>query len=169
MGLLNVLPYPNHKQNSPTACWHQLMNDEVSEQDQAKRLKALHESVETALNKIRVSTSAIDGLATRLECAEDRISNLERTQADEDTAGTIRALEVTNKEITDKLDSRMSAVEDDIKAATAREFMAKAASRANQSTVLRAQRKAAEACKVLRQQADATKTAALSTLAPTSV
>jgi hypothetical protein len=161
-----------HALRRPAECWHQLMQDEVREQAQATRLKNLHDKVDAALERVKVSDDHVDALMGRLKQVEDRLQNLESLRHEETMTKTIQKLQESLKEGFESTESRLTTVEDDIKAAAAREFMAKAASRAYQGDVVRMQKKSGETAKALRRQVEQLRVAlmtgdACSTKSPT--
>jgi hypothetical protein len=143
----------------PTSCWHQLIGDEHREEEQATRLKKLHEKVDTALEQTSQSDANMSALLTRLQHgAESRLESLESLQHENSMTNTIRQLQESLREGLETTENRLTTVEDDIKAAAAREFMAKAASRAHQSDIMRMQKKTGESAKRLRQQVEHVRT-----------
>jgi hypothetical protein len=144
----------NQALKRPTACWHQLIEDEVREEEQVTRLKMLHEQVDAALEKLVVSDNDRNGFKGRLEQVEARLVVLEGLQYETNMTKTIQKLQESVRDEMETTENRLTTVEDDIKAAAAREFMAKAASRAHQSDVVRMQKKTGEIAKQLLQQVD---------------
>lgn len=138
-------------------CWHQLMHDEVLERQHAAQLRALHETVDAALKELKIGGDNMEILLARLECADSRMKDLEQSQTENDPASRVHTLQTASHEKFDRINNRVTTVDDDIKAAYAREFMAKAASRAQQSNVLRKQKQAAEHLKSLRLEVESVK------------
>jgi hypothetical protein len=144
----------NQALKRPTACWHQLIEDEVREEEQVTRLKLLHERVDAALEKLVVSDNHRNESMRRLEQVEARLVVLEGLKYEANMTKTIQKLQESVREEMETTENRLTTVEDDIKAAAAREFMAKAASRAHQSDVVRMQKKTGEIAKQLLLQID---------------
>lgn len=139
----------------PTACWHQLMEDELREEDQATRLKQMHDKVDAALEQALQSDASVSALMERLQQGvESRLESLESLEHEDSMTTTVRRLQDSLKEELETTENRLTTVEDDIKAAASREFMAKAGARAHQSEILRTQKKTAEMAKCLRQQVE---------------
>jgi hypothetical protein len=144
----------NQALNRPTACWHQLIDDEVREEEQVTRLTKLHEEVDAALEKLLECDNDRNGFMGRLEQVEARLVVLEGLKYEANMTKTIQKLQESVREQMETTENRLTTVEDDIKAAAAREFMAKAASRAHQSDVVRMQKKTGETAKQILQQVD---------------
>lgn len=138
----------------PTACWHQLMKEETLEEAEVTRLKTLHEQVDAALAQVQLSDNNMVALTQRLQKVEGELDLVESAQHEKNTTRTIEKLQETLREDLEAAENSLGMVEDDIKSAEAREFMAKAASRAHQSDVLRMQKKSNEVAKVLLQQVE---------------
>lgn len=136
----------------PTACWHQLIEDEVREAQHVTRLRTIHERVDAALDRMVMSEQNMNGLFGRLEHVEERMTVLESIKYESAMAKSFQVLQESVRESMDATKNRLATVEDDIKAAGVREFMAKAASRAHQSDVMRMQKKTGETAKQLLQQ-----------------
>jgi hypothetical protein len=144
----------NQALRRPAACWHQLLEDEVREEEQVTRVKQLHEQVDAALERVVISDANVNGLMGRLEQVKGRLLYLESLRYETNMTKTIQKMQESLREDMETTENRLTTVEDDIKAAAAREFMAKAASRAHQSDVLRMQKRSGETAKLLRQQVE---------------
>uniref|UniRef100_A0A7S4SVK9 Uncharacterized protein n=2 Tax=Ditylum brightwellii TaxID=49249 RepID=A0A7S4SVK9_9STRA len=137
----------------PTACWHQLMTDEKREEAQDTKLHTLHESIDAALTALQKSNDNFDDMTSRLDHVEKTLQDLENLRA-QDLEGTITKLETSISDSMQKIENRLSTVEDDVKAAAARDFMARAASRAHQSDVAKMQKSSAEEVKRLQKEVE---------------
>lgn len=146
-------PFAFQSLHRPTSCWHQLMTDEAKEEEQDRKLLDLHEQVDTALTQLQRSNDNFDDMTTRLEHVEKKLREFEDLKA-EDLEAAVTNLERSIRDTMDKIENRLSTVEDDVKAAAARDFMARAASRAHQSDVVKMQKISAQEAKTLRKEVE---------------
>jgi hypothetical protein len=146
--------YPNMRR--PTMCWHQLIQDERIEEDQEERLHSMHARVDAAIAELETSTTLHTHMS-RLEHIDTRLKELETMRPSRNMSETVQKLQMDLQNGIDKMDQRMTTVEDDVQAASAREFIAKAASRAQQSHVLRLQKRAADEVKKWKMEVESVK------------
>lgn len=142
--------------NRPTCCWVQLMRDEKREEEHDKRLSSLHEKISKALNSLTKSSAEVGNMTTRLDHVEKKLRDFEDLKAI-DLEATIKTLEQNIRDTMNNIEDRLSTVEDDVKAAAARDYIARAASRAHQSDVVKMQRVIGEEARMLKTEVDSLK------------
>ena len=124
------------------------MQDEIREEAQDKRLNTIQEKITSAIESVSKSNGNIDDMMVRLDFVEKKLRDFEDLKA-LDLGETVRKLEVSARETMEKIENRLSTVEDDVKAAAARDYMARAASRAHQGDVIKMQKNTAEGAEQL--------------------
>ena len=134
----------------PTTCWHQLMEDEQREEEQEGRLKTLHSTVDAAIMDLDTSETTFQAMMKRLEQVATRLQELELLQKERHRMDTVHRLKDSLQTTVQRMDHRVTSLEDDLKAAAAKEFISKAATRAQQSHVVRMQKRAIEQSKRLK-------------------
>ena len=134
----------------PTTCWHQLMEDEQREEQQEQRLKVLHSTVDAAITDLDISETTFQAMMKRIEQVATRLQELEVLQQERHMMDTVRRLKESLQTRVQRMDYRVTSLEDDLKAAATKEFMSKAAARAQQSQVVRMQKRATEQSKLLK-------------------
>ena len=141
----------------PTYCWRQLMKDEKREENHDVRLSNLHDKISSALNSLKKSNTDVETMSTRLDHVEKKLRDFGDLQSI-DLEETVKTLESNIRETMFNIENRLSTVEDDVKAAAARDYIARAASRAHQSDVVKMQRVLGEEAKQLKREVDQLKT-----------
>jgi len=135
----------------PTYCWYQMMKDEAREEQQEIRLDNLQKKVSSTLSSLSNSDSNIDSMMTRLAHVEKRVRELESLKTI-DLDATVSNLKNSVQETMDKIENRLKMVENDVRAASSRSHVTRAATRAHQSDILKMQRIAVEDAKKLTEQ-----------------
>lgn len=137
----------------PTACWHQLILDSAADNDRDNRLANMHQRVDAALESLHTTNSDVDRMSARLDDVEKKLRSFEDMRSSS-LKSSVDDLERNVREEMDRIDDRMSVLEDDIQAAASRDYMARMASRAHQDDVHNVQKRAAGAVESLREEID---------------
>jgi len=133
----------------PTFCWKQMMEDENREGLQSKRIESLENNVSDALEKMSKSSNHLDEMMARMENVEKKLREIEslKTLKFEDTVENLR---VGVHETMLKIETRLNMVEEDVKAAAAREYISRIANRACCNDVIKIQKATVEESKMLK-------------------
>mmetsp|Transcript_9206 Transcript_9206/g.13052 ORF Transcript_9206/g.13052 Transcript_9206/m.13052 type:complete len:139 (-) Transcript_9206:218-634(-) len=118
------------------------MIDEKWEETQDLRLNILEERMSSSFDSLINSSEHFSTKMTRFQNAKEKIYKYnEIDQVDFD--GRLKQLEIDSQKIVRRVEDRLSTFEDDVNAASARDYMARAAAHLRQSEVIKMQRIAA--------------------------
>jgi hypothetical protein len=135
----------------PTCCFHQLIETDAWEEAHDEKLKEIHSKVDEGIHKIQAADEGFQKILTRLETVERQLDILENNPPKVTDNAELNAM---IDHLMRKFEFKLALVEDDMQAATAREAMAKVASRAHQSQILRLQKKTSIEARKLRQEVE---------------
>jgi len=132
----------------PTYCWKQLINDETKEECQDENLQELHDLVDQGLNDLDNSIENIEKIFSRLNVAYETLQEYDTKRGDnlEEIVNNNEANLATDIE---NIENRLCSLEDEAKASSVKDFIAKAAAQVDRKKVMQAQDSSVKQIKAL--------------------
>lgn len=159
----------------PTSCWVHLLQDEIREEKQEKKLRSLNESINKSVVKIQGTVDLCASMTKRLTALEGKLVDLSKKEdsKSKDRYDVSKVNVITDKmsEIELKKKSRviemtLSIMEDEDKVVNARKVLSRAASKAYQSDSVNVQLQTIEGLYYLRDGVSSLKTNVLGPASP---
>jgi hypothetical protein len=145
----------------PSACWHQCQKDEQREKNHVSRLQRIQEQVDSALETLSSHQERMNNRWERVQLMKEQVDALELP--DYTNLGQTMDNEWSDSLRKDQLsaDRRLQRIEEEIRSASIREYIAMAASQVHQNDVLRIQAKTSQTANEMLERIRKVKTLAL--------
>lgn len=128
-----------------------MLEDEIREEAQDKRMGGMHDNIADALEKLSKSSSHLDEMMMRMDLVEKKLREIEGLQT-LDLVATVDNLRSNVHQTMEKIETRLGIVEEDVQGAAAREYISKSASRLCCNEVIKMQKVTAEEAVMLKTQ-----------------